>query len=79
MSNFVKTMTIRALALVKSFSKSQKRLALKSYSQPDSKIFEISKGTIFANSDFSSKFLDLEFLGSTRIEPPFESILSHTV
>ena len=35
MSDFVKTMTIRALALVKSFSKSQKGLALKNYSDQD--------------------------------------------
>ena len=35
MSDFVKTMTIRALALVRSFSKSQKRLALKSFSDQD--------------------------------------------
>ena len=39
MSDFVKTMTIRALALVKSFSKSQKRLALKNYSDQDRTIW----------------------------------------
>ena len=39
MSDFVKIMTIRALALVKSFGKSQKRLALKSYSDQDRTIW----------------------------------------
>ena len=39
MSDFVRAMTLRALALVKSFSKSQKKIAMKSYSDQDRSVW----------------------------------------
>ena len=39
MSDFVGAMTLRALALVKSFSKSQKKTAMKSYSDQDRSVW----------------------------------------
>ena len=39
MSDFVGAMTLRALALVKSFSKSQKKIAMKSYSDQDRSVW----------------------------------------